>query len=115
MARTRGIGLVEAFSRLAELRDASQVDGAINLREVIGESTQELKNLEDSVIMAILHPRKEFRRTNALAVDLVSYGTIKDVYVRNNKIFLKLQGSIDAYVCDVPDEYLGEKVYDFAP
>ena len=120
--RTRGasltISIIPTLARLEEIpSDMPQINGKLNLRELIGESTQELRGLENVAATSILHPEELFRRVNRDGLLLCSQRMVKDVYVEDEKVYLILQDegypAKHAYVCDVPKKYKGNTAHSF--
>ncbi len=114
----KGQNLSEVLPMLARLENVSPEiklpDGSIDLERVIGDrnKTQEMKCLKSLTIFSILHSDQLFRRTCSEALDLCSYGVIDEVYVRDNKIYLRISDKV-AFVCEVPSDYSNLIIYQY--
>jgi hypothetical protein len=121
--RTRGISFAISIPTLARLDSIlagyAQIDGVLNIREIIGEDTQELRGLEHLCALSIMHPLDIFRRICANALDLCCQGMIRDVYEKQRKVYVVLQDAAHppkhGYVCDVPSDYHMEAAHPFTP
>jgi len=102
---------------LKDVSDLAMKDGKLDLRRILGESTQEIRGLENMCCNSILHPEKLFRKVNGEGLMLCSFGLIKDVYVEDSMVCLMLKDKgydpRHCYVCNVPEEYRDGKVYEF--
>lgn len=120
-AKTRGISFAISIPTLARLENITpeipQIGEKLNLRDIIGEGTQELSGLENIAIFAIMHPNELFRKTCSQGIILCSQGMIRDIYVDDGKVYVTLQDDgftpKHAYLCDLPEKYQGKTVYSF--
>ena len=91
--RKRGISFAVSMPELAAPEknnlNLSKTKGKLNLREIIGEDTQELIALENLVKQALLNPESRIRKVCRDALKMCTLEIVNGAYIEGNKIFIK--------------------------